>query len=546
MNSTRELYRTRAIQLFIFSFILTTIAFAFIGVMFWNHYESSKEITKQALEVENIEGNILLYDETLTMSARMYTSTANAMWEERYNQTVPLLDSALAKAEAVAPEAFKMAIQKTDKANQALIEKEMKAFELAKKGNTELAYSTVMDVSYQEYKKTYAEGMIELTQAMKGKVELLQQKNEKRATLASTITLIIVPFLLFVWFNTLRLIRNYIVTQHNLKQEILIHNKELEQKVLDRTFEIQQKNEELSASEEELRQNLEELQAIQDQLSMVNQELSSNFSILEEKNKVIAQKNQNITASINYAKRIQDAMLTKSEVISKALPNSFIYFQPRDIVSGDFFYFNKIKNKLIIAAVDCTGHGVPGAFMSLIGNNLLNQIVEYQNVLEPSEILTILDKLVANVLNQSHSTMRDGMDIALCVVDMEKNIVEYAGAKNPLRYIKKGIMHTIKADRISVGGNFGNKKQVVFTTHSLKIEEPTYFYIYSDGFQDQFGGEKDKKFTIKKFTQTIIEASKEPFFMQRDVFDHRFQEWKGIEKRQIDDVLVIGFEVAPS
>ena len=546
MNSTRELYRTRAIQLFIFSFILTTIAFAFIGVMFWNHYESSREITKQALEVENIEGNILLYDEILTMSARMYTSTANSMWEERYNQTVPLLDSALANAQAIAPQAFASAIEKTDKANQALIEKEIKAFELAKEGNTELAYSTVMDVSYQEYKKTYAEGMVELTQTMKGKVEVLQQKNEKRATLASTITLIIVPFLLFVWFNTLRLIRKYIVTQHNLREEIIGHNRQLEQKVSDRTAEIQEKNEELSASEEELRQNLEELQAIQDQLSIANQELSENFSALEDKNKVIAQKNLNITASINYAKRIQDAMLTKSEVVSKILPNSFIYFQPRDIVSGDFFYFNKVGNKLIIAAVDCTGHGVPGAFMSLIGNNLLTQIIEYQHVLEPSEILTTLDQLVASVLNQSYSTMRDGMDVALCVLDLEQNKVEYAGAKNPLIYIQNGIIKKIKADRLSVGGNLGNKKQVHFTTHTLKIEEPTYFYIYSDGYQDQFGGENDKKYTVKRFMQTINEAAKEPFFMQREVFDQKLQEWKGQDKRQIDDVLVMGFEVNPS
>ena len=328
---------------------------------------------------------------------------------------------------------------------------------------------------------------------------------------------------------------------------ILIENQKqfLEATVNERTRELQNANEELQSSEEELKQNLEELQATQEQLNIVNGELSLNFSILEDKNHIIAQKNQDIIASINYAKRIQDAMLIKSETIGKTLKDLCIYFNPKDIVSGDFYYFNKIQNKIIIAAVDCTGHGVPGAFMSLIGNNLLNQIIEYQNILKPSEILTFLDKLVANILNQSHSTMRDGMDIALCVVDLENNMLEYAGAKNPLVYVQNGIVNTIKADRVSVGGNFGSKKQVSFTTHTLLIEKPTYFYIYSDGFQDQFGGENDRKYTTKKFIQTIKEAARQPFTIQKEFFDKEFQDWKGKDKKQIDDVLVIGFRLNP-
>ena len=287
MNSTKQLYRLRAIQLFIFSFILTTIAFLFIGVMFWGHYESSKAITLQATEVESIEGDILLYDEMLTMSARMYTSTANTMWEERYNQTVPLLDSALLHAEKVAPTAFKTAIKKTDDANKALIEKETKAFELVKEGNTELAYSTISDVSYQNYKKTYAEGMHQMTQSMKEEVLKLQQENEKRATLASTITLFILPFLLFVWYNTLRLIQKYITQQNVLQLEITNQNKNLEQKVLERTTEIQEKNEELQASEEELRQNLEELQTTQELLQQQKEEIEDKQKLLK-KAEVIA------------------------------------------------------------------------------------------------------------------------------------------------------------------------------------------------------------------------------------------------------------------
>jgi PAS domain S-box-containing protein len=270
---TKELYKTRAIQLFIASIILTTIVFAFIGTMFWNHYESSKEVTKQALEVENIEGNILLYDEMLTMSAHMYTSTGDPEWEERYNTVIPLLDSALAHAEKVAPNDFKTIIQKTDAANKALIEKETQAFELTKKDSTNLAYSIITDVSYQEYKKTYANGMHELTQAMKKQVHILQEKNENRATLAGTVTLILFPFLLFVWFNTLRLIRKYISTQNELGLRIAGQNEDLERKVIQRTTQVQQQNQKLQASEEELQQNLEELQSTNDQIQVIQKEV---------------------------------------------------------------------------------------------------------------------------------------------------------------------------------------------------------------------------------------------------------------------------------
>ncbi len=320
---------------------------------------------------------------------------------------------------------------------------------------------------------------------------------------------------------------------------------ELEQKVEQRTSQLQIKNEELSASEEELKQNFEELKTTQEKLNTVNGELHANFAILENKNEVIAQKNNDITSSINYAKRIQDAMLTKSKSSSKILSNSFIYFKPRDIVSGDFYYFNQVKNKTIVAAIDCTGHGVPGAFMSLIGNNLLNQIIENEKITEPSQILIALDKNVSDVLNQSHSDMRDGMDVALCVIDLKQNKIEYAGAKNPLIYIQDQIIETVKADRVSVGGNFDNKKEVSFTTHTLLIDKPTTFYIYSDGFQDQFGGQKDKKYTTKRFRQTLLQASEKSFSLQEEFLETEFQNWKGKNTTQVDDVLVIGFEINP-
>ena len=316
---------------------------------------------------------------------------------------------------------------------------------------------------------------------------------------------------------------------------------------------IQLKNEQLVASEEELKQNIEELETTQGKMSLLNNEMTYNMMVLEEKNEIIEKKNKDIMASINYAKRIQEAMLPKVERIKESLPNSFVFFKPRDIVSGDFYYFYKTEDKIIIAAIDCTGHGVPGAFVSLIGNDLLSEIVESKGVTAPSEILTLLDEKVGKVLNQSDSSIRDGMDAAICVVDVKNSKLEYAGARNPLVYIQNNQFHTIKGDRNSVGGNLRtttkenskSKPIVDFTNHTIFIELPTTFYIYSDGFQDQFGGNHNMKYTTKKFKKTLLKISQLPFSEQQTTLENIFEEWKGqgLGKRQIDDVLVIGFEV---
>jgi serine phosphatase RsbU (regulator of sigma subunit) len=310
--------------------------------------------------------------------------------------------------------------------------------------------------------------------------------------------------------------------------------------------EVQLKNEELTSSEEELKQNIEELETTQNQLSLMNNEMTYNMIMLEGKNKIIENKNKKITSSINYAKRIQEAMLPKIEEIKESLPNSFVYFKPKDIVSGDFYYYQKIENKIIIAAIDCTGHGVPGAFMSLIGNDFLNEVIE-KNIFTPSLILTILNEKIDKVLQQAEnntSVTRDGMDAAVCLINLENNTLEYAGAKNPLIYIQNNELKLIKGDKNSVGGNNINKNQKIeFTNHTISIDQTTSFYIYSDGFQDQFGGEQDKKYTTKRFRKTLLDISNCPFNEQEELLTTIFEEWKGQNKKQIDDVLVMGFEV---
>ncbi len=284
---------------------------------------------------------------------------------------------------------------------------------------------------------------------------------------------------------------------------------------------------------------------------------------------IIEKKNEDITSSINYAKRIQDASLPRMEKIKKMLPQSFLFFKPREIVSGDFYWCTQTEPKPIydevtefdhqrqtvigfepaktlVTAVDCTGHGVPGAFMSLIGNNLLNEIVISKGITSPEMILQELHKGVRNALQQAESDNKDGMDMALCVVDEKNKIVEFAGAKNQLIYIQNGQLHEVKADKMPIGGA-QKEKERTFTKHTIPIHTPTTFYVFSDGLQDQFGGPEGRKFMIKHLKQVFLEIYTKPMEEQRNILAQALEDWIHYHpqepQRQIDDVLVIGFQV---
>ena len=281
----------------------------------------------------------------------------------------------------------------------------------------------------------------------------------------------------------------------------------------------------------------------------------------------IKYQNLNITRSINYAERIQDALLPGIEKLKRNLPESFILFKPRDIVSGDFYWFSeaepsfakqnsiieKIKQKgslnklltsknFIISAVDCTGHGVPGAFMSMIGINLLHEIVS-RGVVEADLILNELHKEVRHALKQEHSDNKDGMDMALCVIKKDEKIVEFAGANNPLIYIKNNEINVIKGDRKGIGGD-QKETERLFTKHKVSIDAPTTFYIFSDGYIDQFGGKDGRKLFPKYFRQILLQIHDKPMDEQKKLLDEKFKEWKGDKYQQIDDVLVIGFKLS--
>ncbi len=259
-------------------------------------------------------------------------------------------------------------------------------------------------------------------------------------------------------------------------------------------------------------------------------------------NQIIAQKNKDITDSINYAKKIQDAMLPAVIQIQKAFPESFVIYQPKDIVSGDFYWFSESEGKVYIAAVDCTGHGVPGAFMSMIGNDMLHDAVTKKGLSLPGEVLTSLNQQVKNSLKQNHaeSGSRDGMDAALCVFDKDLKNMSYAGANRPLYLLRNGQVIISTPTKAAVGGLTDSDQ--VFETLNFTLQKGDLIYLFTDGFCDQFGGKEGKKFTTKRFRSVLEEIHKNSLQIQEEKLKSVFADWKG-SSEQVDDVLVIGIRI---
>ncbi len=258
----------------------------------------------------------------------------------------------------------------------------------------------------------------------------------------------------------------------------------------------------------------------------------------------IEKQNRDITKSIQYAKRIQQAALPPKDLIDKLLPNNFILYLPRDIVSGDFYWVTKIRNKILFTAADCTGHGVPGAFMSMLGIAFLNEIVgkiDYEQ-LQPNLILNILRQYVIRFLKQEADTSssKDGMDMALCMLDTRTEELHFSGANNPMWLVRNGQLMEFAPDDMPIGIYYNAKES--FTNHSIKYEPGDIIYIFSDGYADQFGGPRNKKFMIKRMRQLIIEISSLPMEEQKQILLKTHLEWKGNNK-QLDDILVMGVKL---
>jgi serine phosphatase RsbU (regulator of sigma subunit)/HAMP domain-containing protein len=251
---------------------------------------------------------------------------------------------------------------------------------------------------------------------------------------------------------------------------------------------------------------------------------------------------KHITDSIRYAKRLQDAILPPPSVVSRLLPESFILFKPKDIVSGDFYWMFEKNNRVYIAAVDCTGHGVPGAFMSIVGNNMLNQIVKENADLNAGQMLDEMNRLAGKTINQhsEEGAVRDGMDMTLCIYDPANRTVDMAGANNSLYLYRREELKEFKADKIPIGFTEGVARN--FTNHHIQLEAGDTLYMFSDGYADQFGGPKGKKFMVGQFRTFLTHIHRLPLDEQLRTLDSTIEHWRG-NLEQVDDILVIGFRV---
>lgn len=297
-------------------------------------------------------------------------------------------------------------------------------------------------------------------------------------------------------------------------------------------------------AEEALIKSLRDLDFANRELQDLNANLEAKVDertaeLIKEK-ETVEQQHKEITESINYAKHIQASILPQVKKVEDVINDSFIFYQPKDIVSGDFYWFEKSEHKSLFSVVDCTGHGVPGAFMSIIGYTQLNEIVSDQRITDPGTILRELDKRVRTALNQRKENDRqskDGMELGVIAIQHDQKRLEFAGAMRPLFYVRDGELHVIKGDKFSIGGFSKRKKN--FTTHGVNIRKGDCFYLFSDGYPDQFGGPEGKKFMTKNVGEMLQKIAHLPMNEQGRIVKSTIGNWMEAEE-QIDDILITG------
>jgi serine phosphatase RsbU (regulator of sigma subunit) len=319
-------------------------------------------------------------------------------------------------------------------------------------------------------------------------------------------------------------------------------------------YRLNQTMDELKNANEEIKSQNEEIKSQNDELETQNDYLAKQRDEISHQRDEISNQKKQITSSIEYASLIQKAVLATDNEIREVTPEYFIIYRPKDIVSGDFYWFRNLdvgnKKYRVFTAVDCTGHGVPGAFMSMLGTSFLNEIAnENKTGINAAEILNGLRKLVKEHLHQETGDRmaRDGMDTALCMLDYDEMKLQYAGANNPMFIIRNGNgsegykLEEYKADRMPIGIHIKEKES--FTNHEIKVQKGDIIYLFSDGYVDQFGGEKGDKFKMKRFRELIQKISHLPLNQQQEKLEQTLNDWMGETYNQLDDITILGVKI---
>jgi serine phosphatase RsbU (regulator of sigma subunit) len=370
-----------------------------------------------------------------------------------------------------------------------------------------------------------------------GVIRIVSDRSEQAAILFKEILTLIAIFGVTIAFLTILIFKRARSITTPIKH--LVENaEEIEQGNLSVRAQVEGNNE-ISTLGKQFNSMIERLATYYNELEQKVAERTS--EVVKQKEEIEKQKTS-LTDSIHYAKRIQTAILPSEVEMKETLNDHFLFYQPKDIVSGDFYWLSKKSSKVMIAAADCTGHGVPGAFMSMIGNSLLNKIVNEHYITKPSQILEELRKGVVESLNKkgSKDERNDGMDMSLCAIDFKKKVLEFAGAFNPLYIARKDELIVHRGDRQPVG-NFGKYEQP-FTNHEVPIMKGDMIYIFSDGYQDQFGGADNLKYMTGKFKKLLLKISQESTERQKELLTTELEAWRA-GRAQVDDILIIGIRV---
>jgi ligand-binding sensor domain-containing protein/serine phosphatase RsbU (regulator of sigma subunit) len=379
------------------------------------------------------------------------------------------------------------------------------------------------------------------------KVKALSDGLSTETSVASLIINIKPPFWRQGWFKALSFL--CIILSALLFFQMRIRSIEYQKKALERlvdlrTNELKEKNSKILQQSDQLNIEKDKLDKLNAELEMMVEELESTLEKSYEQSKQIEESTQKILDSLHYARRIQKALLPCFETIKRSFEDVFILYEPKDIVSGDFYWFTEKNGRLVLAAVDCTGHGVPGAFMSLIGNDKLNRAVNEQELLDPRHILEYVEYSMYATFKETDkdATNTDGMEMSICTFDYRRNKFLYAGAHRPVYYVRNGQLTEVKGKPYGIGGMPSQRYEKVFETEELPLQKGDMLYMFTDGFVGQFNGETGKKYMSSRFKEFLAAMAHHPCEKQKELLSQELVNWlKG--GRQTDDVMVIGVRI---